>query len=433
MTQSLSEKQEFAYVASEHRLNLFHGSVRSGKTFSSILRFAKELRHGPPGDFLISGVTRETIQRNLGSDFKRITGFDLPPVHSNYFRVWGRPVHILGASDLQAERKIQGSTLAGAYVDEAALLPESYFQMLLSRLSVTGAKLIATMNPQSPYHWMKANYIDREHELDLKSFHFTLDDNPSLSDHYKESLSKEYTGLWYKRYIEGLWVLAEGVIYDCFDDERHVILAPPRPAQYHVIGVDVGTTNPTCFVAIGYHPEGSPPLWCEKEFYYDAKKEGKTKSYSELAEDFVNFAEGMNIRGIYVDPAAAAFIAELRRLGVTNIFPADNDVLNGIQTQYTFLRDGAYRICANCSEVRREYGAYMWDAKASDRGEDKPLKVHDHTKDAERYPLYTFFSKVLSGRDSTAEELNDRYNRAMGMGKQKNLPKFFQDNSFPIY
>ncbi|MHC4710946.1 MAG: phage terminase large subunit, partial [Planctomycetota bacterium] len=229
--------------------------MRSGKTFSSILRFAKDLRHGPPGDFLISGVTRETIQRNLGADFKRITGFEFPPVHSNYFKIWGRAVHILGASDLQAERKIQGSTLAGAYVDEAALLPHSFYKMLLSRLSVTGAKLIATMNPQGPYHWMKEQYIDRQDELDMNVFHFVLNDNPSLSEHYKTNLSKEYTGLWFKRYIEGLWVLAEGVVYDCFDDDTSVILAPPRPAQYHVIGVDVGTTNPTCFVAMGYHPE----------------------------------------------------------------------------------------------------------------------------------------------------------------------------------
>jgi PBSX family phage terminase large subunit len=432
MTAALSDKQERAYLESTARQNLFHGSVRSGKTFSSILRFAKDLRHGPPGDFLISGVTRETIQRNLGADFKRITGFEFPPVHSNYFKIWGRAVHILGASDLQAERKIQGSTLAGAYVDEAALLPHSFYKMLLSRLSVTGAKLIATMNPQGPYHWMKEQYIDRQDELDMNVFHFVLNDNPSLSEHYKTNLSKEYTGLWFKRYIEGLWVLAEGVVYDCFDDDTSVILAPPRPAQYHVIGVDVGTTNPTCFVAMGYHPEGSPPLWCEKEFYYNSKKEGKTKAYSELAEDFVEFIEGLNVRGIYIDPSAAAFIAELRKLGVQNIYPADNDVLNGIQTQYTYLRDGTYKICANCIETRREYTAYIWDEKRSDKGEDKPVKEHDHTKDAERYPIYTFFSKILGSPTSSKEELDKRYNNAMGR-TTKQLPKFFQDNSFPMH
>ncbi len=434
MTATLSAKQEYACLHSTARLNLFHGSVRSGKTFSSLVRYAKDLRDAPPGDFLISGVTRETIQRNLANDFARITGVRFPPVHSNYFRIWGRPVHILGASDLQAERKIQGSTLAGAYVDEAALLPETYFKMLLSRLSVKGAKLLATMNPQSPYHWMKANYIDREHELDLKSFHFVLDDNPSLDDHYKENLSKEYTGLWYKRYIQGLWVLAEGVVYDCFNDDIHVILAPPRPAVYHVIGVDVGTTNPTAFIAHGYHPEGSPPLWCEKEFYYDSKKEGATKAYSEYAEDFVEFIKGLNVRGIYIDPSAAAFIAELRKVGVTNIFEADNDVLNGIQTQYTLLRDGSYKICACCRETRREYGAYMWDTKASERGEDKPLKLHDHTKDAERYPIYTFFSKILGNFNSSSEQLDERFNRITGQGGTgKQLPKFFQDNSFPMH
>lgn len=432
MSQSLSAKQEFAYLNSNARQNIFHGSVRSGKTFSSMLRFITEIRKGPPGDFLISGLTRETIQRNLSSDFERISGIEFPSKHSNYFKIWNRPVHILGASDLQAERKIQGSTLAGAYVDEATLLPHSFYKMLLSRLSVDDAKLFATMNPQGPYHWMKTDYIDKEPTLDLKSFHFVLDDNPSLGDKYKENLANEYSGLWHKRYIQGLWVLAEGVIYDCFNDETSVITHPPRPAQFHVIGVDVGTTNPTAFTCIGYHPEGSPPLWCEKEFYYNSKKEGKTKSYSELAEDFVDFTQGLNVRGIYIDPSAAAFIAELRKLGVQNIYPADNDVLNGIQTQYTFLRDGTYKICGNCIETRREYAAYIWDEKASDRGEDKPVKEHDHTKDAERYPLYTFFSKFLGYDQSTPEQLNARYARAMG-NNQQNLPKFFQDNSFPVY
>ena len=134
----------------------------------------------------------------------------------------------------------------------------------------------------------------------------------------------------------------------------------------------------------------------------------------------------------FIGPSAAAFIAELRKLGVQNIYPADNDVLNGIQTQYTYLRDGTYKICANCIETRREYTAYIWDEKRSDKGEDKPVKEHDHTKDAERYPIYTFFSKILGSPVSSKEELNKRYSNAMG-GSSKQLPKFFQDNSFPMH
>ena len=164
----------------------------------------------------------------------------------------GREVYVVGANDERAEAKrIRGATFAGALVDEATIVPESFFRMLLSRLSVDGAKLFATTNPDSPYHWLKTQFIDREAELDLKVFKFNLEDNPSLSQNYIKALKSEYQGLWYRRFINGEWVLAEGSVYDFFDQKIHCRREPPSYAKYYVAGVDYGTANPFAAVLSG--------------------------------------------------------------------------------------------------------------------------------------------------------------------------------------
>src|SRR5690606_4293976 len=137
----------------------------------------------------------------------------------------------------------RGMTLAGAYGDEVTLWPESFFTMLLSRLSVPGAQFFGTTNPDSPGHWLKKRYLDRADELSLRRFRFTLADNPALDPAYVEALKREYTGLWYRRYILGEWVAAEGAIYDMFDPDRHVARELPEILHWWV-GVDYGTTNP---------------------------------------------------------------------------------------------------------------------------------------------------------------------------------------------
>src|SRR5690606_17299071 len=139
-----------------------------------------------------------------------------------------------------AVTKIQGLTLVGAMGDELSLTPESFFTMILSRLSVRGAKLFGTTNPDAPAHWLKRKFLARAGELDLATWHFTLEDNPALDPAYVAALKREYTGLWYKRYIQGLWVQAEGAIYDMFDPDRHVVSTLPTLVQ-HWVGVDYGT------------------------------------------------------------------------------------------------------------------------------------------------------------------------------------------------
>ena len=220
--------------------------------------------------------------------------------------------------------------------------------------------------------------MDRRDELDLKVFSFHIRDNPSLTDKYINDLSAEYQGLWYKRYIEGKWVLAEGAVYDFFDEKIHVIPMATSPASYYILGIDYGTTNPCVFSLIGYNSGSYPNMWLEKEYYYDSRETLRQKSDYEYACDLIQFIDGYYIKQIYIDPSAASLKQELVRQGIYNVKDAENDVLPGIRFQGQLLTNGTYKICANCEHSIKEYSNYLWDAKASDKGIDKPIKKFDH-------------------------------------------------------
>lgn len=357
------------------------------------MRWLEFCRNGAQGPLIVCGRTSDTIKRNIITPLQTLVGKGISfSVGKRELKIFNREIDVVGASDERAEGKIRGSEFAGALVDEISLLPENFVKMLLSRLSIPNAKLFATTNPDSPYHWLKRDIMDRRNDLNCKVFSFKLDDNPSLDEEYKRQLKKEYQGLWYQRFIEGKWVVAEGSIYDFFEEETHIIDNPGIGSEY-IVGVDYGTTNPCVFVLIGYNSSNYPNMWLEKEYYYDSQKEMRQKSDSEYAEDFMDFLEGIHPTAIYIDPSAASFKQELRRNGVSNIFDATNDVVPGIRYQAQLLMNGTYKICRSCPETIKEYSNYLWDKKASERGMDKPIKNNDHTKDAERYALYTHFFK----------------------------------------
>lgn len=420
----LSPKQLHSFCESNARLNIWEGSVRSGKSYISIIRFIKEMREGSPGHAMIIGPTRDSIQRNVlvpMCDFLRVP---IPTPKSMQMGLFGRIVYFVGANDERAQKKIQGSTLAIAYVDEMSLIPYGFIKMLQSRLSVKGAKLFATTNPDNPFHWLKTEFFE-DPNLDLTRWSFRIEDNPSLDESYVNALKAEYNGLWYKRYIEGQWVLADGTVYDFFDENAHVIPRATKQAEYYIVGVDYGTTNPTVFCLIGYHSNHYPNMWLEKEYYYDSRKEGRQKTDTEYAEDLIKFIANCNIQAIYLDPSAASFKAELLKQGVDAVMDADNDVLNGIRFQSQLLANGTYKICGCCKNTIREYETYVWDTKAAEKGEDKPKKEHDHAMDAQRYALYTHFGTSL-GSNLKPEDIEKMYREAMGY--QGSMPSIFQQS-----
>ena len=412
----LSPKQIHSYNDSDARINIWQGAVRSGKTFSSLIRFIYLCKHGPEGQFVILGRSQKTIKMNIIEEIYKIIGEKFVTFYSGKgeLYIYGRKIHLVGANDERAEKNIRGSTFSCAYVDECTLIPQSVFTILLSRLSVAGALLLATTNPDSPFHWLKTDYLDRRNELNLKTWEFNLEDNPSLTREFKDSLKSEYKGLWFKRFIEGKWVLAEGTIYDFFDDSIHVIDKRPGEALYYVVGVDYGTTNPTAFSLIGFNNATYPNLWLEDEYYYDSKEKMRQKTDSEYCDDLIKFIQGKKIKAIVVDPSAASFKAEMMKRGIDNVMDANNDVLDGIRFHGKLLSNGTFKILRDCKETIKEYGSYVWDPHSIKLGIDKPMKQNDHILDSIRYALMTHFKPIFDG--SNEMDVNDyrRWKRQYG-------------------
>jgi len=392
---SFFKKQKFAYWNANARLNLWEGSVRAGKTVDSIAVWIKYIGEAPPGDLIMTGKTNGTLYRNIIRPMQELLGSDMKYHQQDDSRVislWGRTIFCFGANDERAEQKIRGMTVAGSYGDEVSLWPESYFKMMISRMSVRGAKFFGTTNPDNPNHWLKTDFINRRDELDMNVFHFMIDDNVFLPPEFIAALKKEYVGLWYRRFILGEWCIAEGAIYDFFDENIHLLNVIPN-ARYKVLSCDYGTGNPSAFLLFGINPFGTPKIWLERSYYYDSKKEGRQKTDAEYTKDLKTFLHNEKVRHVIVDPSAASFKNQLRADGFHGIKNADNGVLDGIRLQAKMLQSHQYMICNHPSNepVINEYYGYVWDSKAMKHGEDKPLKESDHAKDAERYAIQTLF------------------------------------------
>ena len=296
-----SDKQNKSFAEATHRFNIWVGAIRAGKTFSANRRLIYDLKHGPPGDVMILGATRSSIERNVLSNLYETLGFPLPNSKVMETRLYGRKVYFIGCPDVSAVSTIKGATLALAYVDEITEIPESVFKMLEGRLSIPGAKLLGTTNPDGPAHWFKKQYLDNAEAIDLVHWDFNLDDNPVLDDTFKKRIKASYTGLWYNRYILGEWALASGAIYDTFDNDNIYVHPYPNP-NYYIVGVDYGTTNPTAAVLCGISPNRFPQVHVEAEYYYDSVKKGRAKTDEELVQDIKEFVQYKNVSAIYVDP-----------------------------------------------------------------------------------------------------------------------------------
>lgn len=385
----LSPKQIQSFNEANKRFNIWVGAVRSGKTYSSILKLIDIIKNGPPGAGMIIGVNRDTIQRNVLLELYKFLGFSPPSTKTTETKLYGRNIYFVGAHDEGAVRRIQGSTLAFAYVDEATCIPQPFWRMLLSRLSVSGSQLLATCNPEGPAHWLKKEFIDRENELDLAHWHFNLEDNPSLDPKYKEDLKKEYTGMWFKRYILGEWAVAHGLVYDSFDNDN-IYEHPQEPPNYYIVGIDYGTTNATAAVLCGIRPTRWPQITVEAEYYYDSAKKGRSKADDELADDIKEFIGWRNVYAVYVDPAAASFKVALRQKELP-VIDANNDIISGIRTTSRFIGNKNIVIQKGCKTLIEHIQSYSWCPKSADRGEDRPLKVNDHSCDSLRYAIYSAF------------------------------------------
>jgi PBSX family phage terminase large subunit len=403
----LSRKQAVSIVEAltAPQLALWTGAVAAGKTVASLVAFLIAVsQHEDRGLICMIGWTLQSIERNLIDPLQdeAIFGELARQVHhtrgSGVAVILGKTVHLIGASDSRAEARIRGATIALAYVDEATLIPEAFWVMLLSRLRTPRSRCLATTNPANPRHWLKTGYVDRAAEVGMRTWHFTLDDNPYLSPEFVERLKRQYQGIWYKRYILGAWVAAHGVIYDMFDPGKHVVDVLPVMKRWVGTGVDAGTVNPFAAEVLGLGTDRK--LYIVAEWYWDSKARQRQLSdvqYSaKLREFFASVRHpGSQLHGIrperlVVDPSAANFIRQVhndRHLfdGGVNVMGADNAVLDGIRLVSSLLATDRLLVHSSCRNLIDQKQSYSWDPAAAERGEDKPKKENDHAVDAERY------------------------------------------------
>lgn len=380
------------------------GAIRSGKTISMSLSYVMwAMSTFDNQSFGMAGKTIGSFRRNVlfwlklmlfarGYRFKDHRADNLLEVSkgnvTNFF-------YIFGGKDERSQDLIQGITLAGMFFDEVALMPESFVNQATGRLSVDGSKMWFNCNPDGPYHWFKVNWIDKLEEKNLIYLHFTMDDNLSLSEKIKQRYRSMYSGVFYSRYILGLWVAAEGIIYDMFEQAKHVyskVIDFILGENY--ISIDYGTQNATVFLL---WQKGKDGIWyCTKEFYYSGRDTKKQKTDKEFADELEAFVGETKVKKIIVDPSAASFIAELKQRGF-QIKKANNDVLDGIRFTGSLLNEEKIAFSESCVNTLKEFSSYTWDPKATDRGEDKPVKTNDHAMDAVRYFCYTILRKRKVG------------------------------------
>lgn len=368
------------------RINILDGSVRSGKTWISLVVWALWVAQMPADKkYLMVGKTLTTLKRNCLEPLIQLIGAENFKFSISLKKavLFGRNIDLEGANDAQSENKIRGLTLQGAYADEITLFPEDFFTMLLSRLSEKDAKFFGSTNPDSPSHWLKKKYLDRESELSLYRKSFVIDDNTFLDPEYIANIKSEYTGVFYERFIKGLWVIAEGLVYEF--GEENITDDIPKHGEY-IVSIDYGTLNPF-----------SAGLWCVngdkavriKEYYYSGRDENCQRTDEEYVSDVNALTEGYGVSKVIVDPSAASFITALKKAGYS-VTKAKNDVIDGIRTTARFLKNGNIKIHRSCEDAIAEFGLYSWNDKSS---VDAVIKENDHAMDDIRYFCYTIMRK----------------------------------------
>ena len=388
------------------------GSIRAGKTTAMAISFVFwAMDTFDEENLAFCGKTINSLRRNVIKQLKRVLisrGYQVQEHRSeNYITInlgsVSNDFYLFGGKDESSQDLIQGITLAGVFFDEVSLMPESFVNQAVGRCSVEGSKFWFNCNPDSPNHYFKTNWIDKISEKNLIRIHFVMEDNPSLSKKTIDRYKSLFVGVFYDRFILGLWVMAQGLIYPMYQ-EALVKALPEQNKSDDIISIDYGTMN--AFAAILWTKYGD--IWYgHKNYYYSGREEGIQKTDNEYLEDIESkfseeIAEYRNkakeaqlIRAmppqkikVIIDPSAASFIALLRKTDWAKVIPADNAVIDGIRETASALHLGLIKIIDSkeMSNWKKEAGGYVWDDKSV---EDRPVKIADHDMDSTRYFVKT--------------------------------------------
>lgn len=355
------------------RINLLEGSVSSGKTWISLVLWAFWVASMPKDKlYLMCAKSLTTLKRNCLIPLEELVGrknFTFSTSAKEGY-LFGRLILLEGANDARSESKIRGLSLQGAYCDELTQFPEDFFAMLLSRLRVSGAKLIATTNPDNPHHWLKANYIDRADELDFLDEKFLIADNTTLDPVYVENVKKEYTGVFYDRFILGLWKAAEGAIYREFADntEKYLLDKVPEDIAFATLGMDFGGNGSAhAIVCTGFSREFRKIVILDE--YY--RKE--IISPKQLEDDVCDFIRRCKSRykivDMYCDSAEQVLIRGLKAAVAHEKIPINiqnarkSEILGRIRFFNAIISQERFFILRRCAHVIEALQSAVWSSK----------------------------------------------------------------------
>lgn len=380
------------------------GAIRSGKTISMSLSFVLWAMTRFNGQqFGLCGKTIGSFRRNVLTPLKLMLngrGYAVEDKRSDSLLIVRKGnvtnhFYVFGGRDERSQDVVQGITLAGVLLDEVALMPESFVNQVTGRCSVEGSTMWFNCNPEGPLHWFKSDWIDEAEDKNLLYLHFTMDDNNSLSEKVKDRYKRMYSGVWYERYVLGLWKLAEGIIYPMFGDNCIVKTEDRRYSRY-VVSMDYGIQNPTAMLLWGL----SGGVWYQiREYYHSGRETGQQKTDQEYYEQLERLAADLPIESLIIDPSATSFIALVKQKHRFKVRRAKNDVLDGIQKTASALQLGLIKVNDCNKRTIEEYNLYSWDDKADDR----PIKENDHAMDATRY----FVNTMRVGRQKRSLEGNE--------------------------
>ena len=402
----ISEKQKriMAFPYTNFDCIICDGAIRSGKTSFMMLAFVDDAMRRYNGQrFAICGKTVDSTVKNIVVPYLGVTW-----AQDKYTLSWRRADKVLlvsdgehqnifevfGGKDESSFSLIQGRTLAGVLFDEVALQPRSFVEQALARCSVEGSRFWFNCNPESPKHWFYEEWVKQPDKHNALHLHFELDDNPALTEEIKARYRSMYSGVFYDRYILGKWVAADGIIYPQFSEAKHVVKSKPRDYAKYYVSIDYGTHNPTSMGLWGLY---NRKWYRVADSYFDSVKQMRQRTdeehYRELHNLITDNTGGKKPVAVIVDPSAASFIECIKRHGEYRVRQADNDVLSGIANVSTELNAGRLLFCDCCHEIFDEFLSYIWDQKAAERGEDKPVKQYDHAMDDMRYFVQTVLYK----------------------------------------
>lgn len=349
-------------------------------------------------DFALCGKTIRSLRRNMVTPVIPLLsslGFACDEkISGNILNVSykGRKnrFYLFGGKDESSASLIQGMTLSGVMFDEVALMPRSFVEQAIARCSITGSKFWFNCNPEYPEHWFYTEWIKKAKEKNALYLHFTMDDNPSLSQKVKLRYENLYSGVFYERFVKGRWVAVHGAVYPFMADEEMYCNVPEGEFEKYAISCDYGTVNPASF---GLWGKRNGVWYRIDEYYFNSRTEGFQKTDEEHYNGLCALAGNRKISQVVVDPSAASFIEVIRRHGRFRVTPAQNNVVNGIRRVSQVLKDGSVKICRNCRATKREFSLYRWDSR---KPSDLPVKENDHAMDDIRY----FVTTVIDGGSS---------------------------------